>query len=215
MTGSPRTTGLRRAAAAVWVAAGLFVAGPVVAADWGTGSKYDYPGASARAGDAYGRQQGGAAGSYRPAEGSGGSWQAPGSGGSASSTWSPSTTWGQGGAAAWNGPSQGYRGPSTTGQADRPAGDYRFRQRPEDKSKKTDEGLRYRPDPELSRRSQQFWGVPGQDPSTYGGGPGVVFRPLHPEPEQSGKGMTGQQYRGDPSQPPLGGYPGAPYGYPY
>jgi len=49
------------------------------------------------------------------------------------------------------------------------------------------------------------------------GGPGVVFRPLRPEQEQSSRPKTGQ-YRGEPAQPPQAGYPGTPsysYGYPY
>lgn len=217
-TGSPRTTGLRRPAAGFLLVVGLIGGGLATAADWGAGSSYS-PGGSGQAGDPYGRQKG-TGGGYRPTEGSSAPWQAPAGTGSASS-WPPTPASGQGEGSAWNGQSQGYRGQSATGQPDRPFTDYRFRQRPEDKTKKTDDAPRYRPDPELARRSQQFWGVPGQDPSAYGGGPGVVFRPLHPEQEQSGKGTTGK-YRGDPVQPPPASYPGAPaygygygYGYPY
>lgn len=186
------------------------------AADWNSGSSYNYPGASGPAADVYGRYQQGAGGSYRPTDGASAPWHAP-TGTGAGATWS-SSAWAEGGgASAWNDQPQGYRGDSRAGQSERPLADYRFRQRPEDKAKMPDDALRYRPDPELARRSQQFWGVPGQDPSSFGGGPGVVFRPLRPEQEQSSRPKTGQ-YRGEPAQPPQAGYPGTPsysYGYPY
>ncbi len=209
MTAFVRTTDLRRPAIAFVLVVGLLGWGAATAADWGSGSSYYYPGPSGQSGDPYGRQTGTGGGSYRPPEGASAPWQAPAAPGSA-------PTWGQGGGSFGGSQPQVYRGQPATGQSDRPATDYRFRLRPEDKGKKTDEGLRYRPDPELARRSQQFWGVPGQDPSNYGGGPGVVFRPLYTEKEQPGRSATGQK-PSEAAQPPWGGHPGAPAygGYPY
>lgn len=238
MTASLRTTGIRWLATA-FVVLGSFAGMLAFGADRASSSAYYYPGSAGSAGDAFARQQG-AGGTYRPAESSTAPWQAP-AGAGASSTWRPDPSWGQGGASAWSGQGQGfqtqgqqasgyqaqdyqpqgyggYQGPqAVTGQGERPLGNYRFRQRAEDKAIKPDDSPRYRPDPELSRRSQQFWGVPGQDPSAYSAGPGIVFRPLRPEQEQSGGSATGQ-YRGETAPPPLGGYPGPPgygYGYPY
>lgn len=196
----------------------MFVAGSLggglaISADWGAGSSY--PGAANQAGDSYSRQKG-TAGSYRPTDGSTPTWQAPAGTGSAA-TWSPIPGGGQGGGSAWHGQSQGHWGQSATGQPDRPPLDYRFRPRPEDRATKSDDAPRYRPDPELARRSQQFWGLPGQDPSTYGAGPGVVFRPLNPGQEQSGK-PTAEPHRGDLAKPPWGDHSAPPaygYGYPY
>lgn len=205
-------TGHRRPLAALALL-GL-AAGPMPAgsADWASGS-YS-PGASAQPADAFGRQQH-YGGTYRPIDSPSAHWQAP-AGSGAGSTGSPST-WDPRGAAVWNGEAQGLWTEPRPGASDRPLAEYRFRQRTEDKAQKTDDSPRFRPDPELTRRSQQSWGVPGQDPSHYGAGPRAVFRPLRPEQEQTSRPATTGQYSA-PAQPPWSGYPAAPpsgYGYPY
>lgn len=193
-------------------AAALLVLGAggaqVYAADWKSGSAPNYSGAPAQP-DSYGRQQGYGGGSYRPTDSGSTRWQAP--------TWAPSTA-GQGGTSTWNDQPQGSWAEPRPGQAEFHSGQYRFRQRPEDKTKKADDSPRYRPDPELTRRSQQFWGVPGQDPSQYGGAPGAVFRPLRPEQEPSSKPAAPGPRYAEPASPPWPGHSVAPfsgYGYPY
>jgi hypothetical protein len=146
-----------------------------------------------------------------------GQW--PGQTGTATgSAWSPYAA-GTGNDPVWGASAYSFRGDSGSGQGGRPGADYRFRPRPEDKSTRADEGLRYRPDPDLARRSQQFWGVPGQDPALYGSGPAPVFRPLQPEREPTGRASTGGvQTYGEPAPPAWSAYPMGPsagYGYPY
>jgi hypothetical protein len=181
----------------------LLSAATPLAADRGSGATRYYPDSSTQPGDAYGRQQGYATGGYRPSDPAGTSWQGQTGAGSAST---------------FDGQAGGYAAEPRSGQSDRRFGEYRFRQRPEDKVKQPDNSPRYRPDPELARRSQQFWGVPGQDSSQYDGGPAPVFRPLRPEQEQTSRSATSGQYHGEPPQSPWSGYPAAPFSgsvYPY
>jgi hypothetical protein len=209
-------TGHHRAVVALALLALLSTAARALAVDWGGGKTYDYQGSSTRSGDAYGRPQDQAAGSYRPGDAGGTSWQTQHGVGSMSAP--PPATWGEGAASTWSGQTKGYATEPRSGQPDRRFGEYRFRQRPEDKAKQLDGSPRYRPDPELARRSQQLWGVPGQDPSQYGGGPAPVFRPLRPDQEQTSKSVASGQYYGDPPQSSWAGYPAAPFsgsGYPY
>lgn len=186
------------------------------AAERGAGATYYQPGASYPRPDGYGTAPGPAAGTFRPTDSTAGSW--PGQAGSwVGSARSPYAS-SPGDASPWDGSAYGFRGDAVPGQGGRPAADYRFRPRPEDKATRTDEGLRYRPDPDLARRSQQFWGVPGQDPGLYGSGPAPVFRPLQPERERAGRPSSGGQAHGEPAPPAWSAYPMAPsagYGYPY
>jgi hypothetical protein len=186
------------------------------AADRGAGTAYYSPGASSPGAGAYGAAAGPTGGNFRPTDSFGGQWSGqPGAG----STWSPAAGGSpSGGASAWDGSGYGFRGDAGSGQTGRPGGDYRFRPRPDDKATRTDDAPRYRPDPELARRSQQFWGVPGQDPSLYGGGPSPVFRPLQPEREQAGRPAASGPGYGESTPPAWPAYPVAPsagYGYPY
>jgi hypothetical protein len=186
------------------------------AAERGAGTTYLYPGGPPSGSASYG-SGGPASGSFRPADPAMGPRQGQ-TGTTAGSTWSPYAA-GTGSDPAWGGAAYGFRGDAGSGQGGRPATDYRFRPRPEDKSTRADEGLRYRPDADLSRRSQQFWGVPGQDPALYGSGPAPVFRPLQPEREPTGRASTGGvQTFGEPAPPAWPAYPMGPsagYGYPY
>lgn len=189
-------------------------AAAVNAADWRSGSTTYHPGATTQSDAPFGPSPGYDVGTYRPHEYPGGQWQAaPGT--NSEPGWAAGGS-GQRGAQGWSGQPQGYLTEPGTG---RPLSEYRFRQRAEDKVNKADDAPRYRPDPELSRRSQQFWGVPGQSPSEYGGAPGAVFRPLRPEQETSSKPVAPTPRYAEPGPPPSwSGYPGgfpSGYGYPY
>lgn len=189
---------------------------PGFAAERGAGTTYLYPGSSSSGSATYG-SGGPASGGFRPADPAMG--QRPGQTGTAAGTaWSPYAA-GTGNDSAWGASAYGFRSDAGSGQGGRPATDYRFRPRPEDKSTRADEGLRYRPDADLARRSQQSWGVPGQDPALYGSGPGPVFRPLQSDREPTGRASTGSvQTYGEPAPPAWSAYPMAPpagYGYPY
>jgi hypothetical protein len=55
---------------------------------------------------------------------------------------------------------------------------YQFRERPEDKRVERDSSPRYRPDPDLTRRSRGSWSPTGEMWSAPGAqGPAVIFRP--------------------------------------
>ena len=204
-TGSPRATGRRRPVAAPALLALLLAGQSALAADWSAGAQPYYPGPAV--------QPGHSGGSYRPTDSTTGQWQwQPGAGSGSAQASLP--IWGQGGAYAPTGQPQAYPAEPWNGRSERITGEYRFRPRPDDKAAKSDDSPRYRPDAELARRSQQFWGLPGQDSSQYGGAPGAVFRPLRPEQEPA----TTRQYGGQPAGPPWSGLPTAPstgYGYPY
>lgn len=186
------------------------------AAERGAGTTHFYPAGSSFGSSTYGGA-GAASGGFRPADPAPGQW--PGqTGAAAGPAWSPYAA-GTGNDSAWGASAYSFRGDSGSAQGGRPATEYRFRPRPEDKATRADEGPRYRPDADLARRSQQFWGVPGQDPALYGSGPAPVFRPLQPEREQTGRASTGggRSY-GEPVPPAGWGYPAgssAGYGYPY
>lgn len=215
VTGPPRGWAVcRRLLVALgWL---LLLAGqPAIAADRTSGTAYLYPGASAQPGDLHGRQPGFSGGSYRPTDPPTGQWQ--GQQGRGSGATGMPSVWGQGGATPWNGQPPSYEAEPWSGQPGRTTSDYRFRPRPEDKAAKGDASPRYRPDPELARRSQQFWGIPGEDWSS-GGASGAVFRPLRPEEQQTDRSATAEQYPGLPVTPTWSGMPASPvpgYGYPY
>lgn len=100
---------------------------------------------------------------------------------------------------------------------DKPQEQYRFRQRPEDRRIESPDALKYRPDPDLARRSYQNWGVPGQEWSDVSRGPAVIFRPRDQD-----QGMPDRRSQPAPAYPDLGPpgpgfYPDWPpaYGPPY
>lgn len=206
---------LRRVAA---TALGVLIAGgaptSVPAADWTPGATHRYPGATAQALDGYAPAQGYGSGTYRPSDTGSGQWEWPIGGGYGAGGFPGPAS--DGGSSGWGGQSYGPSAGSRAGQTERPVGEYRFRQRPEDRASKSDDAPRFRPDPDLARRSQQSWGVPGHDPSQYGGGPAAVFRPLGPDEQKTGKPTASGAHPGQPAQPGWSAYPTAPgYGYPY
>jgi hypothetical protein len=82
-------------------------------------------------------------------------------------------TAGQGGAAVPWSFAPGGRSPSGG------VGGYQFRERPEDKRLDHDAYPRFRPDPDLARRSRGFWSPTGESWSAPGSQPpAVIFRPL-------------------------------------
>jgi hypothetical protein len=99
---------------------------------------------------------------------------------------------------------------------DKPFEQYRFRRRPEDRAAEPQDALKYRPDPDLARRSYQNWGVPGQEWSDAARGPAVIFRP------QDGESTASRRSQPGPALPEPPGVPSpyapdwpAPYGPPY
>jgi hypothetical protein len=170
------------------------------AADWDSGRTYYYPGVTEPGTRGAGGQAGYGTGSFRPREPSEGrppTW----AGGGSPYEWAPDRP-----AAtespAWGGVAPGQWSESRPVQP-QPPSQYRFRPVPEDKSRPQDDAPRFRPDADLARRSQRYWGVPGQEPSQFGGGPAAIFRPLREEAEGT---------RAEPPPPALPEYP--PWGGP-
>ena len=127
-------------------------------------------------------------------------------------------TWSGSGAAGDRGGS--YASPSYGGAGsfrDKPQEQYRFRQRPEDRRIESPDALRYRPDPDLARRSYQNWGVPGQEWSEASRGPAVIFRPRDQEHGTSDRRSPSAPAYPDVGTPGPGIYPDWPpaYGPPY
>jgi hypothetical protein len=208
------TQATRSAWRAAWAWVVLLVAGqPVLAADRAAGTSYFYPGAPVQSGNSYSRQPAPAGGNYRPTDSAVGQWQGQGQQALGSSSGGTPSAWGQGGTTTWYGQGTSGAAEAWPGQPAHLPSEYRFRPRPDDKSTKSDESLRYRPDPDLARRSQQSWGIPGQEWQP-GGAPGAIFRPLRPDEEPPGRSAKTEQHYGQP--PPWSGLPAAPgYGYPY
>lgn len=177
-------------------------------ADWDAGRTYYYP-PGAQTGDQQFR--GYDYGDFRPQELAPGQGRAP-SGSSAGYGWSPQSSPGNAGG-GWDSTPGRWSGPRPS-HPDQPPSQYRFRPRPDDKTQKRDDAPRFRPDADLARRSQRYWGVPGQDPAEYGGAPGAVFRPLRPEAEQTSKPAPPDPELPPALPPPYPGFGGPGY-YPY
>jgi len=175
-------------------------------ADWDTGRAYYYPPGGQGGGQAPGGYD---YGDFRPREFESGQAGTPfGSG--AGYDRSPKSSTG-GAATPWDSAPGRWSEPRPS-RPDQPLSQYRFRPRPDDKAKEQDNAPRFRPDADLARRSQRYWGVPGQDSADYGGAPGAVFRPLRPEADQAAKPPD----PGLPPElpPPYPGFGGPGY-YPY
>lgn len=189
----------------------LLVATASLGADWDAGRTYYYPPGE----QSGGRQTGGYDyGDFRPREPAPGQGRAP-SGSGGGYDWTPQFPDG-GAGAPWDSAPGRWSEPRPS-RPDQPLNQYRFRPRPDDKTKERDDAPRFRPDADLARRSQRYWGVPGQDPADYGGAPGAIFRPLRPE-----AGPATGPAAPDPAlppalPPPLPAYPGfgGPGYYPY
>lgn len=198
---------------AIALLAFLAVGPAAFGAEGRSGQPYYYPNSSDRDTRVFGTQQSYDSGSFRPREFPIGGAQGRTNGsGYTRAPQAPDAA----GAAAWNGGAQGYWSEPRAVQPDQPMTQYRFRPRAEDKTKERDDSPRYRPDPDLARRSQRYWGVPGQEPSTYGGGPAVIFRPLRPEQEAMEKQAPPPAYPAAiPPWPGNQSWGGPGYGYPY
>ncbi len=192
----------------------LLSAPVVVAKDWDSGRTYYYPPGTSEGDPSRGQARSYDYGDFRPREFTSGQERTQPGGGPVYDR-APQSATAPGG--SWNGHASGQWSEPRPTRPDRPLGQYRFRPRADDKALEQSDAPRFRPDADLSRRSQRYWGVPGQDPADYGGAPGMIFRPLRPETDQ-----TVGAAKPDPGVPPalppaLPGY--APWGepgyYPY
>jgi hypothetical protein len=179
--------------------------------DWDAGRTYYYPPGNQSGGQPAGGYD---YGDFRPREPAPSQGRTP-SGSGGGYDWSPQFPDGAAGA-PWDSAPGRWSEPRPS-RPDQPLNQYRFRPRPDDKAKERDDAPRFRPDADLARRSQRYWGVPGQEPGDYGGAPGAIFRPLRPE-----AGQTTSPVAPDPGPPPalppaLPVYPGfgGPGYYPY
>lgn len=120
-----------------------------------------------------------------------------------------------------SGPAGAYSVPSGGIPGSLPARDrlqehYRFRPRADDRSADPPDALKFRPDPDLARRSYQNWGGPGQEWSEGSRGPAVIFRPREVDSPAERRSPPSTAYP-EPSAPVPGYFPEwAPaYGPPY
>ncbi len=133
------------------------------------------------------------------------------SGPGSASTWGASPS----GSAGTNSVPSG-RVPGGLPARDRPPEHYRFRPRADDRSADPPDALKFRPDPDLARRSYQNWGGPGQEWSEGSRGPAVIFRPREAAPSAERRSPQSTAYPEPPA--PVPGYlpEWAPaYGPPY
>lgn len=190
----------------------LLAATVSLGADRDAGRTYYYPPGEQAAGQPSGGHD---YGDFRPRQFAPSHQGRTPSGSGAGYDWSPQSPAG-GAGASWDSPPGRWSEPRPS-RPDQPLNQYRFRPRPDDKTLERDDAPRFRPDADLSRRSQRYWGVPGQDPADYGGAPGAVFRPLRPEADQTTNPAPpdpGLPPALPPALPPYPGYGGPGY-YPY